>query len=121
MWSPSFLSLGVLLIMAIHKSSAIPPLPTNIFFETTTCNDANEETIAGAFNDMVNMAEVAYDRTVAAMLLSSSPSDRLVVLFTFQTYFSLFTEEGIENRKAVLLRRHFWMAVFGIMRLMSWL
>lgn len=60
------------------------------------------------------MAQVAYDRTVAAADLTSPAGDRRVVTNTFDTYFGVTDPLGRQYRLSHVLGRRFWMAVFGI-------
>ena len=67
---------------------------------------------------MVAMAQVAYDRTVAARDLTSSVGDRRVVTNTFNTYFGVTNAaDGRPYRLSSVLGRRFWMAAFDIMQL----
>jgi len=65
---------------------------------------------------MVAMAQVAYDRTVAARDGTSAAGDQRVVSNTFITYFGA-AADGRHFRLSNLIGRLFWMAAFDIMQL----
>ena len=102
----------VLLLVVIRGSGA-----ANI--DRATCSNLNANTIARAYNDMVAMARVAYDRTVAARDQTSSLGDRRVVTNTFDTYFGVTYAGGRQYRLSNIIGRRFSMALFDIIQLTS--
>jgi hypothetical protein len=101
-----FRSLFLLLLLTLNGVIGIT-------IEPTTCSNINGNIITLALNDMVAMAQVAYDRTVGARDGTTSLRDRGVVGFTFNTYFGL-TQPGHLNRLGSLIGRCFWIAIMQL-------
>ena len=97
-----FRSLFLLLLLTLNGV-------VGISIEPTTCSNINANIIRLALNDMVAMAQVAYDRSVGARDATTPVRDRGIVAFTFNTYFGL-TEPGRSNRLGSIIGRCFWMA-----------
>jgi hypothetical protein len=72
-----------------------------------TCSRLNQYGITRAYNDMVAMAQVAYDRTVAASEMRSPPGERRVVTNTFNTYFGVTPADGRQYRLSNIIGRRF--------------
>jgi hypothetical protein len=104
----SSLFLSTILLLAVRKCNAV-----NI--DRTTCSNLNSNIVQRAFNEMVAMAQVAYDRTVAARDQTSAAGDMRVVTNTFNTYFGVTNAAaGRSWRLSNVIGRCFWMAAFSI-------
>lgn len=106
----SFSSLFLLTVLLLEVRRV-----NGVNIDRTTCSNLNANSITRALNDMVAMAQVAYDRTVAATDLTSTVGDRRVVTNTFDTYFGVTEAEGRQLRVSHVVGRHFWMTVFSNM------
>ncbi len=89
-----------------------------IIIDHTTCSNTNANIIQLALNDMVAMAQVAYDHTVGARDMITSLTDMTVVIRTFDTYFGLGAPNHL-YRLQILICRYFWIAMFNIIQLTS--
>jgi hypothetical protein len=101
-----FRSLFLLLLLTLNGVIGIS-------IEPTTCSNINANIINLALNDMVAMAQVAYDRSVGARDGTTPLRDRGVVGLTFNTYFGL-TQPGHSNRLGSVIGRCFWIAVMQL-------
>jgi len=72
--------------------------------------------LTGPYRDM---AQVAYDRTVATVEMRSTPGEMRVVVNTFNTYFGVKGDLGHSYRLHNVIGRYFWMATLRIMQLRS--
>lgn len=101
-------------------TSAIRPLPSWINIDDETCSKVQAASVRNAFSQMVDIAEAAYSRTTAARTGGQlPPRDSALILWTFNTYFSLAQAVGARGRLTSLIGRRFRMTVFGIMQLTS--
>jgi hypothetical protein len=83
MLSFSSLFLSTLLLLAARKGNCAP----NVDVDRVTCSNLNAITIARAFEEMLDIAQVAYTRSVGADTATSPAVDRRVVINNFETYF----------------------------------
>ncbi|SRR6266480_1711875 len=100
-----FRSLFLLLLLTLNGVIGIT-------IEPTTCSNINANIITLALNDMVAMAQVAYDRSVGARD-GTSLRDRRVVTFTFNTYFGIRQRDHL-NRLGSVIGRCFWIAIMQL-------
>jgi hypothetical protein len=78
----SSLFLLTVLLLIVTRCNGV----ANINFDGT-CSNVQRYTITRAFNEMLAMAQVAYDRTVTASEMKSPAGEMRVVANTFYTYF----------------------------------
>ena len=100
-------------------TSEIRPLPSWINIDDETCSKVQAASVRNAFSQMVDIAEAAYSRTMAARTEQLPLRNRVVILWTFNIYFSLDQAVGARGRLTSLIGRRFLMTVFGIMQLTS--
>src|SRR5579871_2440713 len=110
---------SLLIIMVVHVTSEIRPLPSWINIDDETCSKVQAASVRNAFSQMVDIAEAAYSRTTAARTGQLPRLNSLLILWTFNIYFSLTQAVGARGRLTSVIGRRFWMTVFGIMQLTS--
>jgi hypothetical protein len=112
-----FFSLLLITAVYVARRCSAQTLPPYITIQNT-CSDLQSGIIAAAFNEMVNMAQVAYDRTTEVGDETKSPQDIEAVAFTFNAFFSITEFAGLKDRVGSVLGRRFW-TVLSIMLLTS--
>jgi hypothetical protein len=95
-------------------------LPPWVVIDDATCSRVQKSSVQNAFSQMLDIAEVAYDRTTTARRDLGLNANKIVVSRTITSYFAIYTHpQGARTRLTNLIGRCLWMAVFDIMQLTS--
>jgi len=98
---------SLLLIIVVHTTNAITPLPSWVQIDTNTCGFVQTASIKNAFSEMIDIASAAFDYVTEARHGSLQQDYKDVVSRTIDTYFAMSIAVGARNRLTDAISRRF--------------